>query len=83
MKKIRIVWTLKHIEKQKIAVGTKEIKGYFLWLCTAGVVDRIVGYHNTRGWIADICYGPKRNWVKDFFRSVFHKKGSIHITRFI
>jgi hypothetical protein len=83
MKKIRLVWTLKQAEKQKVSIDNKEIKGYFLWLCDCGVVDRIVGYHFKRGFIADICYGDKRIWLKDLINSLFSKKGTIHITRFI
>ena len=83
MKKIKLVWTLKQAEKQNVSIDKREVKGYFIWLCSCGVVDRIVGYHFKRGFISDICYGGKRFWMKDLFHSLFSKKGTIHITRFI
>lgn len=83
MKKIRLVWTLNKAKKQKVAIDSEEIKGYFIWICSCGIVMRIVGYHFRRGFIADICYGTKRSWFIELLKSIFSKKGSIHVTRFI
>jgi hypothetical protein len=54
--KINFSFSVKKAEMLKQAIEHKEKKGYFIWICTHGSVDRIVGYHFRRGWIADYCY---------------------------
>jgi len=82
-KKIRIAMTLKSAKKQKINIGSEEPKGIFIWIVSCGIVDRIVGHHKKRGFIADVCYQTNHHWIKDLLISLFSKKGSITITRYI
>lgn len=81
--KLYFTWTLKQAEKQNVNIETKYVKGIFLWIGTHNSVDRIVGYHLKRGFIADYCYYTRNNWIKDFFRCLFDIDGFIRLTRFI
>lgn len=80
---LRIAWTLKQVRKKKISIDNENVKGYFIWIGSCGVVDRIVGYHFKRGWIADTCYYTGNHWIKDLWRSIISRKGFLHITRYI
>lgn len=83
MKKIRIAMTLKSIKKQKISVDSETPRGIFIWINSCGIVERIVGYHKTRGFITDVCYQTNNHWLKDLWFALFSKKGSIFITKYI
>ena len=79
----RIAWTLKQVKKKSIKIDSKKVKGYFIWIGSCGAVDRIVGYHKKRGFIADMCYYSKKKWYIQLWKTIWNKKGFIHITRFI
>lgn len=86
MKKIIIALTLKSVILKRVNVSTMRHKpeGIFLWIGSGNSVDRIVGYHFERGWIADYAYMTKNHWIKDLWRSLFKfKDGHVIITRWI
>jgi len=76
--KFTIALSEKQAKKKKVAIDNFERKGLFIWICTCGSVDRIVGKHKKRGWIADYCYNTKRHWLRDLF-----KADRIILTRYI
>ena len=81
--KLYFTWTLKQAQKQNVSIEKKVVKGIFLWIGSHNGVDRIVGYHLNRGFIADYCYNTRNHWIKDFFRCLFYNEGFIRLTRFI
>lgn len=83
MSRIRISLTLKQAAKQFQNIGSAEPKGIFIHTGSFDVVDRIVGYHKKRGFVADYCYHTGNHWLVDLFRSLFRKNGFVRITTFI
>lgn len=81
--KINFSFSLRKAKLLNQAIESKLNKGYFIWIGFDGSVDRIVGYHFRRGWIADYCYHTGNHWIKDLYRSLKHKNGRIFITRYI
>ena len=79
----KISLSLKQAKRQKQAISSEDVKGYFLWIGTCGTVDWILGYHKKRGWIADKVYHTGNTWTKDLFKTAFDKDGHIRLTRFI
>ncbi len=83
-KKIVISLSLKACKQQRVNIADEHVKGLFLWIGSGNVVDRIVGFHKKRGFIADYCYNTGNFWLKDLFLSLFKwKDGFVRITRFI
>lgn len=82
--KIKISLTKKQAIKQRQKCDTTEYKGLFIWIGSGNVVDKIVGYHKKRGFIADKCYNTGKHWIVDLFHSLFKwKDGFVRITCFI
>ena len=81
--KLILALTDKSIENNKVAIASKEKKGWFMWLSTCGVVDRIVGYHNKRGFISDICYRTKKSFWGDLWHVITSKNSTVIICRHI
>jgi hypothetical protein len=84
--KIKITWTFSQVVKHRLAVQSMGLKpmGVFLWLGSGNTIDRVVGYHFKRGWIADYCYQTRNHWMKDLYFSLFKvKDGFVRITRWI
>ena len=81
--KINFSFSVKKAKMLKQAIEHKHKKGYFIWIGSHGSVDRIVGYHFRRGWIADYCYFTKNHWIKDLYKCMKSKRGRIWFTCFI
>ncbi len=83
--KFSITWTFAQVIKHRVAVDNLQTnpQGVFLWIGSHNSVDRIVGYHFKRGWIADYCYNTRNHWLKDLLQSVWMKQGFIRLTRWI
>ncbi len=83
MCKLNISITLKQARRQKQAIDSEEAKGVFLWVGSVGVVDWVIGYHKTRGFIADKAYNTGNHWIRDIFKALFDAQSFIRLTRFI
>ena len=83
MGKIKVSLRLKTAKKQRLKIESEKVKGVFLWIGGAGVVDWVVGYRFGRGFIADKCYHTGNFWIKDLLISIFRKEGFVTLTRFI
>ena len=81
--KISFTFTINQAKKQKVAITDKFTSGYFIWIGSHNTVDRIVGYHFGRGFIADYCYMTNNHWLKDLFLTIKCKEGCIRFTRYI
>lgn len=82
--KVSATLNLKQIKKHKLKVSDSTPRGLFLWIGSDNVVDRIVGYHNQKGFIADYAYNTGNNWLKDLYLSLFkYKNGFVRLTRYI
>lgn len=83
MGKINVSLTLRAAKKQRLKIESEKVKGVFLWIGGAGVVDWVVGYRKGRGFIADKAYHTGNHWTYDLMRSIWHKDGFVTLTRFI
>lgn len=81
--KIFFTFTFNQLKKQKVNIERKYPCGYFMWIGSHGTVDRIVGYHFGRGFIADYCYMTHNHWLKDLFLTLKCKEGFIRFIRYI
>jgi len=82
--KIKFTLSLKQAKKQGVSLDSNEPKGLFLKIGSGNIVDRIVGYHKNRGFIADYAYYTGNIWIKDILDSLFkYKDGFVRITIFI
>ncbi len=81
--KLGFTFTKSQAKKQKVAISNDYAVGYFIWIGSHNAVDRIVGYHFGRGFIADYCYMTNNNWIKDLYLALRDKEGFVRFTRYI
>lgn len=84
-KKMRLKFTLtKSIAKKQKVKTNFNAQGIYLWIGSSNVVERVVGFHPSRGFIADYAYYTGNHWIKDLWLALFKwKKGFVRLIRWV